>query len=399
MCYYLPLRSGSKKVYNGFDDAFWCCTGTGVENHAKYGDSIYFHDDDKTLYVNLFIASELTWKAKGLKLRQETRYPEEQMTRLVITCERPLDLALKLRHPSWADSGYAIKVNGKPLAHESKPGSYTEVSRSWKTGDTVEIALPFCLHTEGFHDNPNRLAFLHGPLVLCGPIDAGRLVPTIVTEAGHLLAGLQPVPGRSSSFTGSPEIFRLPGETAGASVTLEPLYKVHGDRHYVVYWDLFTRAHWQARETEYAAELVQRKELESRTVDVVNPGEEQNERDHKLAAEKSRTGDFDNRGWRHAEDGGWFRYAVKVLPDRPQELSVTYWGSDAGRRVFDILVDGKKLATERLENNRPDRFYDQSYVLSEELTQGKNQVTVTFQAHPRQTAGGVFGLRVLTVPR
>ncbi len=317
------------------------------------------------------------------------------MTRLVITSEQPLDLTLKLRHPSWADSGYAIKVNGEPLAREIKPGSYTEVSRSWKTGDTVEIAVPFLLHAEGFHDNPNRLAFLHGPLVLCGPIDAGRPVPAIVTEAGHLLAGLQPVPGRSSTFTGSPEIFRLPGETAVASVTLEPLYKVHGDRHYVVYWDLFTSAQWQARETEYAAELVQRKELESRTVDVVNPGEEQNERDHKLAAEKSGTGVFGNRGWRHAEDGGWFRYVVKVLPDRPQELSVTYWGSDSGRRVFDILVDGKKLATETLENNRPDKFYDQTYVLSGELTQGKNQVTVTFQAHPRQTAGGIFGLRVL----
>jgi len=240
MCYYLPLRSGSRKVYNGFDDAFWCCTGTGVENHAKYGDSIYFHDDEKSLYVNLFISSELTWKARGLKLSQETRYPDEQLTRLAITCEQPLDLTLKLRHPSWADSGYSMKVNGEPLAEKSKPGSYTEVSRSWKTGDTVEIALPFRLHTEGFHDNPKRMAFLHGPLVLCGLIDAGKPVPALVTETGHLLAGLQPVPGRSSSFTGSLEIFRLPGETSGTSVSLEPLYKVHGDRHYVVYWDLFT---------------------------------------------------------------------------------------------------------------------------------------------------------------
>jgi uncharacterized protein len=395
MCYYLPLRSGARKVYNGFDDAFWCCTGTGVENHAKYGDSIYFHDNGKTLYVNLFIASELIWKAKGLKLRQETRYPEEHVTRLVITSEKPVELTLKLRHPAWAESGYAITVNGEPLALKSNPGSYAEVSRSWKTGDTVEVALPFHLHTEGFHDNPSRLAFLHGPLVLCGPIDAGRPVPTIVTEQSQLLTGLKPVPGRFSTFTGSPEIFRLPGQTTGASVTLEPLYKVHGGRHYVVYWDLLTNTQWQAKESEYATELVRRKELESRTVDLVNPGKEQNERDHKLEAEKSEAGVFGNRGWRHADDGGWFRYVVKVLPDRPQELSVTYWGSDAGRRVFDILVDGKKLATETLENDRPDSFYDQTYALSEDLTKGKSQVTVTFQAHPRQTAGGVFGLRVL----
>lgn len=395
MCYYLPLRAGSRKVYNGFDNAFWCCTGTGVENHAKYGDSIYFHDNDRTLYVNLFIASELTWKAKGMKLRQETRYPEEHVTRLVISSEHPIELTLKLRHPSWAGPGYTITVNGEPLAVESKPGSYAEVSRSWKTGDTVEIALPFRLHTEAFRDNPSRLAFLHGPLVLCGLIDSGSPVPAIVTEASQLLAGLEPVPSRSSTFTGSPEIFRLPGETTGASVTFEPLYKVHGNRHYVVYWDLFTKPQWQAKQTEYAAELVRRKEQESRTVDFVNPGEEQNERDHKLEAEKSEAGVFGNRRWRHADDGGWFRYLVKVLPDRPQELSVTYWGSDARRRVFDILVDGKKLATETLENNHPDSFFDQAYALPEDLIKGKNQVTVTFQAHPRQTAGGVFGLRVL----
>jgi hypothetical protein len=173
------------------------------------------------------------------------------------------------------------------------------------------------------------------------------------------------------------------------------LYKVYGDQHYVVYWDLFTKPQWQAKEAEHAAELVRQKELESRTVDLVNPGQEQNERQHKFEAEKSQTGVFGNRRWRGADDGGWFRYVVKVLPDQPQELNVTYWGSDAGRRVFDILVDGKKLATERLENNRPDRFYDQTYTLSEDLTKGKNQLTVSFEAHPRQTAGGVFGLRVL----
>ncbi len=395
MCYYLPLRSGSRKVYNSFDNDFWCCTGTGVENHAKYGNSIYFHDNANTLYVNLFIASELTWKDRGLKLRQETRYPEEQATRLLMACERPVELTFKLRRPAWAASGFAIKVNGDSLAQDSTPGSYFEVSRRWKTGDTIEIALPFQLHTEAFHDNPGRLAFLHGPLVLCGPIAAGKPVPAIVAEPSEVLAGINSVPGRFLTFTGSPEIFRLPGEASGASVTLEPLYRVHGDRHYVVYWDLFTRPQWQARETEYVAEQVGRKRLESRTVDLVNPGEEQNERDHKLEAEKSATGVFGNRGWRHADDGGFFRYVVKVLPSQPLELRVTYWGSDAGRRVFDILVDGKKLATETLENNHPDTFYDQTYALSEQLTRGKNEVSVTFQAHPRHTAGGIFGLRIL----
>jgi len=395
MCYYLPLRSGSRKVYNGFDDSFWCCTGTGVENHAKYGDSIYFHDGERAIYVNLFIASELNWNAKGLKLRQETGYPEDQITRLILTCEQPVELALRIRHPSWTESGFAVTLNGEPQTLESKPGSYAEISRLWKTGDTLEVALPFRLRTEGFRDNPNRLAFLHGPLVLCAEVDTNRPIPAIVTETGHLLAGLQAVANRPSTFAGSPRLFRRAGDSAGAGVVLEPLFRMHGDRHYAVYWDVFSPLQWRAKEREHAAEQARRKDLDSRTVDLVIPGEEQNERDHKFEGEKTATGGFQGRHWRHA-DGGWFRYVLKIRPDRPQQLSVTYWGSDSGNRVFDILVDGKTLATEQLQNNRPDQFYDQTYTLPGELTEGKSQITVTFQAHSDQIAGGIFGLRVLT---
>ncbi len=399
MCYYVPLRPGARKVYNGFDDAFWCCTGTGVENHAKYGDSIYFHNNDKSLFVNLFIASELNWKAKGLKLRQETTFPHEQGTRLVFTCDQPVELDVKLRHPVWAGSGFAIKVNGEPAAIDSKPGSYATINRSWKNGDAITIDMPFSLHTEGFRDNANRLAFLHGPLVLCAQVDTNQPVPAIVSEPGELLSALQPVPGNASTFSGSSRAFRLPAATggAGASVTLEPFYAMHGNRHYTVYWDVFTPSQWEVKKAEYAAELARGKELDNRTIDRVNPGEEQNERDHKLEGEKTGAGDFGNRKWRHAEHGGFFRYVLKVLPHQPQELSVTYWGSERGRRTFDILVNGKKLATERLTASRPEQFFDQVYPLPEDLTKGKSEVTVTFQAHPRQTAGGVFGIRVLSI--
>src|SRR3974377_2231062 len=90
MCYYVPLRSGSRKQYNTPLDSFWFCTGTGVENHAKYGDSIYFHDGERKLCWNLFIASELDWKARGLKLRQETAFPDEGQSRLVFHCDSPV---------------------------------------------------------------------------------------------------------------------------------------------------------------------------------------------------------------------------------------------------------------------------------------------------------------------
>ena len=167
----------------------------------------------------------------------------------------------------------------------------------------------------------------------------------------------------------------------------------------MVYFDVFTPQQWQKKEQAYKAELIRESQLQARTVDQVRPGDRQNERDHNLQSEKTASGVFSDRRWRHATDGGWFSYDVKVLPDQTQELCVTYWGSDSGSRVFDILVDDAKIATERLENNRPGVFYDTVYPLGESITKGKIKITVKFQAQPGAWAGGVFGVRILRVQR
>ena len=394
MCYYVPLRSGSRKTYNTPNNSFWCCTGTGIENHAKYGDSIYFHSDTD-LWVNLFIASELNWKSKDLKLRQETMFPEAGASKLKFEPKKPLKLNVNIRHPYWASQGFEIRLNGQKASATSNPGSYITLSRIWKSGDTVEIVMPFNLRTEGFRDNPRRIAFMNGPLVLCAAVDAGGNYPAIVSDAENIAVGFEPVEDRPSVFGTTAGIFHVAGQNAPASVRLEPFYKMHGDRHYVVYWDMFTEKQWQEKEEKYRVELARRKELEKRTVDYVLPGNPQNERDHNLQGERTGAGDFSNRKWRHATDGGWFSYDVKVLPDQPLELSVTYWGSDGGNRVFNVLVDGVKIATERLENNRPGEFYDQIYPVPESLSKNKSKITVRFQAHSGSWAGGIFGLRLL----
>ncbi|HEU4390890.1 MAG TPA: glycoside hydrolase family 127 protein, partial [Blastocatellia bacterium] len=126
MCYYVPLRPGAFKTYSTQDKSFWCCVGTGMENHAKYPDTIYFHDD-RTLYVNLFIASELNWKEKKLQVRQETRYPEDDKTRLTIKCEKPVRLAFRIRYPGWAQNGLLLTVTGKKQPVDGTPGSYVSV--------------------------------------------------------------------------------------------------------------------------------------------------------------------------------------------------------------------------------------------------------------------------------
>jgi hypothetical protein len=201
--------------------------------------------------------------------------------------------------------------------------------------------------------------------------------------------------GKASTFEGTSKIFRIAGANENRGVTLEPFYQMHGNRSYVVYWDLITPTQWQVKEEAYKAELAREKELEARTVDAVKPGFEQNERDHRMRGDKTGAGEFGGRKWRHATEGGWFSWELKVQPDQPQQLQVTYWGGDGGSRVFDVLIDNTKLATQRLQNNRPDKFYEEVYPIPAELIQGKQKVTVKFQAHPANFAGGIFECRIM----
>ncbi len=247
-CYYVPLRSGSRKVYSTPTDAFWCCTGTGVENHAQYGDSIYFHDAAQNLYLNLFIASELTWKTKGLRLRQETKFPDEGSSRLRLTCETPVELTLHLRHPAWATGGMEVRVNGQKQWLVSRPGEYAILSRVWKSGDVIDLNMPFSLRTEAFRDNPRRFAVLYGPLVLSAEVDPTQPSPAVVASPEPWVASLKPVVGKPATFSSSGALVQTLGNPGSHSLTLEPFYGMHGNRHYVVYWDSVTPAEWQEKE-------------------------------------------------------------------------------------------------------------------------------------------------------
>jgi hypothetical protein len=388
MCYYVPLRTGSRKNFNSPDHDFWCCTGTGVENHGKYGDSIYFHNQSQ-LYVNQFIGSVLDWKEKGLRVEQESRFPEEEQSRLTLHCGKPVKLELKIRHPAWARHGFEIELNGKKM-EAGEPGSYVAIKQTWKDGDRIEIRMPFALRLEGFANKPERAAVLDGPLVLAAALETKKPDTGIVGAPGAWLGELQPVSHETATFTGS--VLRAPGVEKPAVLKLEPFYRLYR-RNYEVYWDQFTPEQWQAKEKAFAAEAEQRRQMEARIVDSVNPGNEQNERDHHQLGEKSGSGEFGDRFYRDASEGGWFSWDLKTLADEPQDLVLTYWGEDRGRQ-FDILVDGEKLATEHLTASHPGVFFDQVYSLPAALTKGKQKVTLKLQAS-NTWAGGVFGVRVL----
>lgn len=392
--YNLTLEMGGYKRYQTKFDSFTCCVGTGMENHAKYGECIYFHGDDR-LYVNLFIASELDWRAKGLKLRQETQFPDAPSTTLTLTCQEPVKLALCIRHPYWIEEALIVSVNGKPVSVTSVPSSYAVIRRRWTDGDRIEVKLPMTLHTEPMPDNPKRVAVLYGPIVLAGdlgPVDdpaATRpdFVPVMITEG-------RPVGDWVTAVGDGPCMFRTQNVARPCDVTMQPFFRTH-DRRYSIFWDLFTEDQWQARQAEYKAELERQRRIEAATVDFFQPGEMQPERDHNFQGERTETGEAMGRKWRHAVDGGQFSFTMKVLPVEQMQLVCTYWGSDAGGRIFDVLIEGEKVATQRLENNRPGTFYDEPYEIPASLTRDKSQVTVTFQAHPRRMAGGLYGARMI----
>lgn len=412
--YDLTLAQGGRKHYETQFESFTCCVGTGMENHAKYGSDIYFHTAD-SLLVNLFIASELDWREKNLKITQETRFPDEDTTRFLVTAKNPTKLKMLIRRPYWATAGATLKINGKTQKYETAPGSYFEIERTWRTGDRVELVLPQKLYLEAMPDNPNRVAVKYGAIVLAGDLGAAdnsaeksnlnssansaagvadaaldlpALVPVLIdADKTDLSKWLKPV-------AGEPLTFQTVGVGKPADFVLKPFFRTH-DRRYSVYWDIFTPAQWTARAAAYKAEVERVRDLAARTVDLFQPGEMQSERDHEFRGEKVETGDFGEYKWRHARDGGWFSVTMKIVSDKPQDLQIKYWGGDAGNRSFDILVDNEKIAAQKLEANRPGKFYDETYQLPPSLTAGKNKITVRFQADAGKTAGGIYGVRVV----
>ena len=243
--YYLPLGSdGYWKSFHSRWDSFWCCTGTGVEEFAKFGDTIYFHDE-QGLFVNLFIASELSWPEKGVRWEQETDFPEQGKTSLTIRTEKPVKMDLNIRIPYWATRGGKFTLNGETLPAFSSPSSYLTLSRTWNSGDSVEVSLPMGLHIDALPGDPTLQAVMYGPLVLAGrlgsedlskaeiylgydPTPAGKPapVPAINSSSKDPTGWVEPVPDQPLSFR------VLAGDRR---INLVPLYKVLGER-YAVYW-------------------------------------------------------------------------------------------------------------------------------------------------------------------
>ncbi|MDA2925761.1 glycoside hydrolase family 127 protein [Acidobacteria bacterium AH-259-G07] len=274
MLYFCSLKPGHWKVFNTPRDAFWCCTGTGIENHAEYGDSIYFHDD-QGIYVNLFIPSELSWQEREITLRQETPFPREGKTILTLSTPESQQMVLRIRVPYWATKGVTLKINGVEQEVDAQPQSYLRLERIWSNNDQVEVTLPMTFHMAPLPDadnlasmqnlNPrknynvlyhaerghryelNLAAIMYGPLVLAGRLAEDKLsqdvifgnrdarpedllaeVPDLFVDEGDPNEWIVPVEDQ-------PLTFRTQNVGRPEDVTLVPFYQIY-DRPYTIYW-------------------------------------------------------------------------------------------------------------------------------------------------------------------
>lgn len=255
VCYFTPLAPGAFRLYSTRDSSFWCCVGSGFESQSKFGEAIYYHDD-KGVFVNLFIPSVLSWKQKGIKIRQETRYPEEATTRLFIEDAPKENVALYIRYPLWAKNGANIFVNGRHIKINQQPGSYITINRVWRTNDEVEITYPMSLRLEPTPDNPDVAGVLYGPVVLAGEMGTeGMLKPApyhdpsdpyqyydfnyrIPADIIHSLnvKGLN-ISDWLTPVKDQPLVFKTQNGATQKEILMEPYYNLHRQR-YVVYWDL-----------------------------------------------------------------------------------------------------------------------------------------------------------------
>jgi DUF1680 family protein len=397
-CYMVPVGRGVTHEYQDMFDSFTCCVGTGMENHALHGDGIYYESGNK-LWVNLYTPSTAEWKTTGARLEVQTDLPDGQSVKVKLDLPKAKKFTLALRRPSWAGTGFALTVNGINIAQVPPAGSYVELTRKWKNGDTVELVLPKTLRLEPVPDNPRRVALMWGPLVLAGDLGSEEwrdqmarghhsdldAVPVFVTADRNAADWLKPVPGK-------PGAFRTDGVGREQDVDFAPFYQLHR-RTYAVYWDLFTPPEWEKKAQQIAAEREKQRKLELATVAFAQPGEMQPERDYNQQGEDSEPERVMGRPSRRGSN--WFSFDLPVDPAHPMAVVVTYYSDEWRKRTFDILADGQRIGRQVVEKKGNPHFFDVEYEVPAGLIKDRQKVTIRFQATNGNEIAGVFGLRMI----
>lgn len=409
--YFTPMRPGHYRVYSQPQTSFWCCVGSGMENHAKYGEMIYAHTN-KDLYVNLFIPSVLKWAEKKMVLKQENNFPQNPSTKLIFETAPKSEINLKLRAPEWTNASQIIvSINSKNIHVPVDADGYININRKWKKGDAVEMKMPMHLTAEQLPDQSDYYAFKYGPVVLAAPYGkenqqglladdsrGGHIahgpqiplneIPVIEGNASEVLDHAQPVNGINLSFN----INGLyPSDKFGKGLQLVPFYTIQEER-YILYWPQADRDKIQAVQKQRAQEEAETRKLDLITADKIQLGEQQPESDHFFESKDSNTGYMEDRHFRDAK--GWFSYRMKNPGKNAAYLYVLYFDNNAGR-MLNAEINGKKVFAKKLEGkagNAP------QYLLLPVPDSDKNKesLTVKFSAEDQAMTSRIIEVRILT---
>ncbi|MDQ1803141.1 glycoside hydrolase family 127 protein [Chryseobacterium sp. CKR4-1] len=408
--YFTPMRPGHYRVYSQPQTSFWCCVGSGMENHAKYGEMIYARSD-KDLYVNLFIPSTLTWKQQKVVLRQVNNFPKVPETTLIFDAAGKSEFGLKLRCPEWTTaSEVRILINGKQEKVQRGSDGYFTLTKRWKKGDVVKMILPMHLSAEQLPDHSNYYAFKYGPVVLAATYGAENQQGLLADDSrgGHIAHGpqipLNEIPvilGNSSEvvshvspLNSKPLNFAVtglyPSEKFGKGLELVPFYSIQAER-YILYWPQADKNGIENMLKQKAKEESETKELDVITTDRIQLGEQQPESDHFIESKDSGTGYMEDRHFRDAK--GWFSYQMKNNGKNASFLYLLYFDANANR-VLNIEINGKNIITQNL-NGKSGALSQYLVVPIPDSEKNKEHLTVKFLADEKLMTAKIIEVRLL----
>lgn len=414
--YFTSARPRHYRNYSAPNEAMWCCVGTGMEDHGKYGQFVWTHDkgvkaEDDALYMNLFVASELNWKDRKMVIRQQTAFPYAE-TSVVEVAKGKGTFILKVRKPSWCEN-FTVKGVGFD-ADSYEENGFVCMKRKWKKGDQVKISMPMHAYIKPMINVPQYVAIMYGPILLgmkTGTEDMRSLIADdsrfgqyaggkklALDEAPILLPkhlddiakNLKPVPGKPLHFKLATHMENtIDGE-------LQPFFEIH-DSRYMMYWLALGENDYKAYMQKLADEEKARQALEARTVDKVNPGEQQPETDHRMETDDSNKGNTEGIFFRDAKDGHYFSYLMQTKGETNLSLQLKFWGQDEWRTSeFDIYVNDKLLCSVNNSHRwRTTQFKTVDYAIPSEFVKGKKEIRVKFVAHKGKQVGQIYGVRLV----
>jgi DUF1680 family protein len=406
--YFTPIRPRHYRVYSTAQQSFWCCVGSGIENHGKYGEMVYAHDNNN-LYVNLFVPSSLQWKEKGLSITQQTTFPNEEQTQLTITAGVARKFEMYFRKPSWAGQGYKITVNGKVQHVTVDANSYVSVNRIWKKGDVIKIILPMSTKFETLPDKSNWVSFVHGPIVLAAVTDTTDMPGLRANDSrwGHIAGGkfismseapllllnnldsvnaIKKVKSNELAFSASDIIY----QEQFKNLRLVPFSSIH-DARYMLYWPYTTQKELPVLQAAMREKAAAQQLLESATIDMVYPGEQQPENDHAFKGDNTQSGFFREKHFRNGK--GWFSYTLRNTAKEATRISLIYYGAEKDKQ-FDVYVNEQLVSAINLKGNEGNNFITKVIELPSEL-RSSDKITLTLKAKPNSAIAGIYEVRLL----